>query len=76
MCRSAITIVLVGFVEATAVAKAYSSKHNYSVSPNRELIAFGSLNLVGSFFSSYAVFSSLPRSRVADMAGARTTPST
>ena len=69
----AVILVLVGFVEATAVAKAYSSKHHYSVSPNRELIAFGSCNLIGSFFSSYCVFSSLPRSRVADLAGARTT---
>ena len=69
----AVILVLVGFVEATAVAKAYSSKHHYSVSPNRELIAFGTCNLMGSFFSSYTVFSSLPRSRVADLAGARTT---
>ena len=68
-----VIIVLVGFVEATAVAKIYGSKHRYSVSPNRELIAFGMCNVVGSFFSSYPVFSSLPRSRVADMAGARTT---
>ena len=30
-----VTIVLIGFVEATAVAKTYGNKHQYSVSPNR-----------------------------------------
>ena len=68
-----VLLVLVGFVEATAVAKTYGGKHQYSVSPNRELIAFGMCNFVGSFFSAYPVFSSLPRSNIADLAGARTT---
>ena len=70
---TALVIFIVGFVEATAVAKTYGQKHRYSVSPNRELIAFSVGNLIGSCFSAFPTFGSLPRSRVADLAGARTT---
>ncbi len=32
------------------MAKYYASKHGYGVSPNRELVAMGMANIVGSFF--------------------------
>eukprot|EP01113_Clastostelium_recurvatum_P007352 TRINITY_DN1341_c0_g1_i3.p1 TRINITY_DN1341_c0_g1~~TRINITY_DN1341_c0_g1_i3.p1 ORF type:complete len:784 (+),score=218.70 TRINITY_DN1341_c0_g1_i3:146-2497(+) len=67
-----ILIVIVGFVEATAVSKSLASKHNYSISSNRELIAFGVSNVIGSFFHAYPSFSSIPRTSVQDMAGSRT----
>jgi MFS superfamily sulfate permease-like transporter len=37
-------------VESIIVAKYYASKHGYGVSPNRELVAMGMANIVGSFF--------------------------
>jgi len=61
----------VGFIESIVVAKLYSTKYNYHVSPNRELVAFGMANLIGSFFRIYPTFGSLPRSAVADNMGAQ-----
>eukprot|EP00053_Salpingoeca_punica_P016240 m.152168 g.152168 ORF g.152168 m.152168 type:complete len:739 (-) comp16914_c0_seq1:263-2479(-) len=72
LLSSGAVIFVVGFVEASATAKRYSSKHNYAVSANRELVALGLANIIGSFFGSYPVFASLPRTNIADAAGART----
>ncbi|KAF2070682.1 hypothetical protein CYY_008008 [Polysphondylium violaceum] len=68
----AFLMVIVGFVEATAVSKQLATKHNYSISSNRELVAFGTANILGSMFGSYPVFSSIPRTAIQDMAGSRT----
>lgn len=66
---SAILITLIGFVESMAVAKKYAAKHHYSVSTNRELVALGFANTLGSFFHTYPAFASLSRSEVSDIAG-------
>lgn len=52
--------------------KIYAAKHNYGVSPNREMVAIGMSNMIGACFGAFPASGSLPRSRVADMAGART----
>jgi MFS superfamily sulfate permease-like transporter len=65
-------MVIVGFVEATAVSKSLATKHNYTVSSNRELVAFGVANMLGSIFRAYPSFASIPRTSVQDMAGSRT----
>jgi MFS superfamily sulfate permease-like transporter len=44
-----------------------STKHNYLTSPNRELVALGAANLLGSFFGAFPTFASLARSAVGDM---------
>ncbi|KAJ3079933.1 Solute carrier 26 [Quaeritorhiza haematococci] len=69
---SALLISVIGFVESVAVAKTYAAKHNYSVSPNRELVALGVANIAGSFCGAWPAFGSLGRSAVNDAAGART----
>jgi MFS superfamily sulfate permease-like transporter len=61
----------VGFVESIVAVKIYASKHNYSISPNRELVAMGAANFIGSFFHTYPAFGSLTRSAVGDFLGAR-----
>lgn len=66
-----IVIGVLGFIESIIVAKYYASKHGYGVSPNRELVAMGMANIVGSFFQTFPAFGSMTRSAVADMAGAR-----
>ncbi|EGF81367.1 hypothetical protein BATDEDRAFT_1263, partial [Batrachochytrium dendrobatidis JAM81] len=68
----AILISVIGFVESIVVAKTYASKHRYTVSPNRELVAIGVGNIVSSFFGGFPGFGSLGRSAVNDSAGART----
>lgn len=65
-------ITVVGFVEANATAKKFAAEHNYMVSANRELVAFGLANVLGSFFGAYPVFASLPRSSLQNSAGGRT----
>jgi MFS superfamily sulfate permease-like transporter len=53
-------------------AKIYAKKYNYSISPNRELVAMGMANLIGSFFHSFPTFGSLTRSAMADSLGNKT----
>jgi high affinity sulfate transporter 1 len=70
--QPALIIGILGFIESIIVAKYYAMKHHYGVSPNRELVALGIANLIGSFFKIYPSFGSLTRSAISDMAGART----
>lgn len=66
----ALLIGIVGFVEHIVIAKVYAVKHNYQISPNRELVALGVSNLTGSFFNTYPTFGAITRSSVADALGA------
>jgi high affinity sulfate transporter 1 len=68
--RVVLVITMIGFVESIVAAKIFADKHNYSVSANRELVAYGLSNVFGSFFGAWPTFGSLPRTVVADMAGA------
>ncbi|ORX88837.1 hypothetical protein K493DRAFT_341054 [Basidiobolus meristosporus CBS 931.73] len=68
----AVLIALLGFVSSAAITKSFATLHNYSVSPNRELVALGMSNVVGSLFQTMPAFGSMPRSRLANSAGART----
>lgn len=70
---TALTITLVGFVQAIAVAKILRDKHkNYRVKPNQELTALGMANIMGSFFQAFPVTGGFARSAVNDAAGAKT----
>lgn len=69
---SAIIIIIIGFVEVIVAAKRSATKHNYPVSANRELVAFGVTNLISSCFWSFPVLCSLARSSINDTAGAKT----
>lgn len=69
---TALAIALVGYLESIAVAKAFASKHNYTVDPSRELVALGLANVLGSFFRSFPTTGGLARSAVNNEAGAKT----
>ena len=69
---SSILISVIGFVESIIVAKTYASLHDYSVSPNRELVALGIGNIFGSFFGAWPAFGSLGRSAVGNSSGSKT----
>ncbi|KAI9366042.1 sulfate transporter family-domain-containing protein [Zopfochytrium polystomum] len=69
---SAVLISVIGFVESIAVAKTYATKYNYSMSPNRELVAIGTANVLGSICGGWPAFGSLGRSAVNDASGAKT----
>ncbi|CAJ0768106.1 8031_t:CDS:2 [Entrophospora sp. SA101] len=70
--ETAVLISVVGFVESIVVTKTYATKHNYAVSPNRELVALGASNLIGSFFQCIPAYGGMARSRINDKAGAKT----
>ncbi len=70
---TAFVISLVGYMESIAVSKVYAARNRYSVDPNRELVALGAANLVGSFFQAYPTTGGFSRTAVNAQAGARTT---
>lgn len=69
---SALTIAFIGFMESIAVAKKIASEKRYEVYPNKELVALGASNIVGSFFSSMPVTGGFSRTAVNKEAGAST----
>lgn len=69
----ALTLALIGFMEAISIAKTIESKHNsYNVKPNKELIALGFGNMIGSFFQSFVATGGFARTAVNDKSGAKT----
>lgn len=69
----ALTMAIIGFMEAFSISKALESKkRNYKVRPNQELVALGAANLVGSFFQSFPVTGGFSRSAVNYESGANT----
>lgn len=54
-------ISVIGFVESVVIAKTYSSRHNYTVSANRELVALGVANIVGGLFQGIPAFGSVSK---------------
>jgi len=69
----ALTLALIGFMEAISIAKSIEAKHNnYRVDANKELIALGFGNMVGSFFQTYPATAGFARTAVNDQSGAKT----
>jgi MFS superfamily sulfate permease-like transporter len=69
LISASLTITLLGFVETQLLNKKYSGMFGYTVSPNRELVALGLASIFGSFFGAYSAFGSIPRTKVAQVAG-------
>ena len=72
LLTSATLISILGFVESIIATKKYARKYRYPVSANRELVAYGCINVVGSFLNCFPTFSSIARTQVHDAAGAKT----
>ena len=68
----ALTLTLVGLMEAMSIAKAIATRTKQRIDINQELIGQGWANVVGSFFQSYAVSGSFSRSAVNHYSGALT----
>jgi MFS superfamily sulfate permease-like transporter len=65
-------LALLNFIETFVVAKHYAQQSGETISPNRELVALGFANVVGSLFGAYPASGSLTRSKVNHEAGATT----
>lgn len=70
LLSAAITISLIGFMEAISIAKAMAAKTRQRLDANQELIGQGIANIVGSLFQSYPTSGSFSRSAVNINAGA------
>lgn len=68
----AITISLIGFMEAISIAKSMAATTKQRLDVNQELIGQGLSNIASSFFQGYAVSGSFSRSAVNLAAGAVT----
>lgn len=72
LLSAAITISLIGFMEAISIAKAMATRTRQRLDANQELIGQGLANVVGSLFQSYPTSGSFSRSAVNLDAGAAT----
>lgn len=72
LATSAITIALIGFMEAISIAKAMASQTRQRLDPNQELVGQGLSNLCAGLFQGYAVSGSFSRSAVNLASGALT----
>jgi sulfate permease, SulP family len=67
----ALAVVVVGFAQSVAIAKAYAAKYHYPVDANQELIAYGAANLGAGALQGYTVTGSLSKSAAAEEAGGK-----
>jgi sulfate transporter 4 len=67
-----LSVVIVGFMESIAIAKALAAKHKYEIDSSQELFGLGMANFAGAMFQSYPVTGSFSRSAVNHDSGAKT----
>ncbi len=72
LLSTVITLSLVQFIYIVSVARVFANRHQYTIHPNRELMAIGTANLFGSFVRGMPVSGSFSRSAVSEQAGAKT----
>ena len=72
LLTAAVTIALIGFMEAIAIAKGMAARTKQHLDANQELIGQGLGNIAGSLFQSYPTAGSFSRSAVNLSAGAVT----
>ncbi len=72
LAGSALALSLLALTEAVSIARAIAVRSEQRIDGNREFMAQGLSNVVGSFFSSYASSGSFNRSGLNYEAGART----
>lgn len=68
---SAIALTLITTAEGLLVARRYAAQHDYRVSANRDLFAYGLANVASGVTGSFAVGSSTSRSAAVEHAGGR-----
>ena len=69
---TAVLVSILGFFETIVAGKTLGTQFNYTVSPNREMIALGIANISNSFFGALPVFASYSRSKINISSGGRT----
>ncbi|XP_078597079.1 prestin-like isoform X1 [Branchiostoma floridae x Branchiostoma japonicum] len=67
-----VAMSLVSFSYSLAIAKLFSKKYAYKIDANQELLAYGTSNLFGSFFSCFVCSTAISRTLVGEAAGTKT----
>ncbi|KAL5703906.1 Solute carrier 26 [Ranunculus cassubicifolius] len=73
--RIGIVAGMVALTEAVAIGRTFAAKKDYSLDGNKEMVALGTMNIVGSMTSCYVATGSFSRSAVNYMAGCQTAAS-
>ncbi|PRQ36083.1 putative SLC26A/SulP transporter [Rosa chinensis] len=63
---------IIGLAEGIAVGRSFATVKNYHIDGNKEMIAFGLMNIIGSFFSCFLSAGPFSRSAVNFNAGCKT----
>ncbi|EMS62366.1 High affinity sulfate transporter 1 [Triticum urartu] len=63
---------IVGLTEAVAIGRTFAAMKDYQLDGNKEMVALGTMNIVGSMTSCYVTTGSFSRSAVNFMAGCKT----
>ncbi|KAL9259162.1 High affinity sulfate transporter 2-like protein [Drosera capensis] len=66
---------LIGLTEAVAIGRAFAAAKDYAIDGNKEMVALGTMNIIGSLTSCYVATGSFSRTSVNFMAGCETTVS-
>ena len=64
--------MLLAYIESVAAARAFATKHGYSIDPRQEFLGLGAANFVTALGHGYPVAGGLSQSAVNEKAGART----
>ena len=72
LTAGAVTIALLGLVEAVSISRVIAMKTNQKLDSNQEFIGQGLANVISSFFSSYTSSGSFSRSAINYQVGAKT----
>ncbi|KAK4276795.1 hypothetical protein QN277_014902 [Acacia crassicarpa] len=70
--RIGIVAGMIVLTEATAIGRTFASLKDYQIDGNKEMVALGAMNVVGSMTSCYVATGSFSRSAVNYMAGCQT----
>ncbi|KAB1205457.1 Sulfate transporter 1.3 [Morella rubra] len=70
--RIGVVAAMVALTEAVAIGRTFASMKDYQIDGNKEMVALGAMNVVGSMTSCYVATGSFSRSAVNYMAGCQT----
>ncbi|KAM7470444.1 hypothetical protein LguiA_008627 [Lonicera macranthoides] len=70
--RIGVVAGMIALTEAVAIGRTFASMKDYQLDGNKEMVALGTMNVVGSFTSCYVATGSFSRSAVNYMAGCNT----
>jgi SulP family sulfate permease len=72
LVTAALGLALLIFPEGVLLGRAMANRHNYEISPDRELVALGTANIAAGLFGTFAVGGSQSRTLLNSATGGRT----